>query len=293
MYQKDGENNENGIVGAAADDVLQRLTRQLHEAVQQAKHTSANRTLLRRALRKVKTLKRMDARQRQQLAQQLQQSSSSHTFSGIEAVDDILRLTLAMPDMRQEVRRHTVMSGKNTEQWGFAPAALIPLFDSMLSYDRVKYFDLLCALAFFSGKSLAELAGTGDFHAGISKRSVVCTTSKEAHLDIGTSVTETPLLCCSAEAFLRGVAKLRSMKNMEDKTTSAINQRLSKAANAAARSLIGRGRVFSDLRGAWLKVVSQDKSDVNEMSNFAEEIIADGRTLSNLTKRCQRISLLT
>jgi hypothetical protein len=160
----------------------------------------------------------------------------------------------------------------------------------MLSYDRVKYFDLLCALAFFSGKSLAELAGTGDFHVGQSTRTVVCLPHQPS---TDRTVKETPLLCCSAEAFLRGVAKLRNMKNMEDKTISAINQRLSKAANAAARSLIGRGRVFSDLRGAWLKVVSQDKSDVNEMSNFAEEIIADGRTLSNLTKRCQRISLLT
>jgi hypothetical protein len=83
------------------------------------------------------------------------------------------------------------------------------------------------------------------------------------------------------------------MKSMEHKTISGINQRLSKAANAAAKSLIGQHRVFSDLRGAWAKILFGNRSDEEYGEKELSDVITDGKTLSNLVQRSRRITLLT
>ena len=103
-----------------------------------------------------------------------------------------------------------------------------------------KAFELACALAFMSGRSLAELLGTGAF--------TLCNSHGTYRHCILLQSTEIPLLC-DPNTFLAGLQRLRHMRPAASAMTDRqINRSHSKSANAAVKMLVGTFHVFSDLR---------------------------------------------
>jgi hypothetical protein len=119
----------------------------------------------------------------------------------------------------------------------------------VLKYSRVKPFELACALAFMSGRSLAELMALGHFKNSTVRASPYpevlfrASNSSKCH--------SVPLLCDSS-AFLEGVDRLRQMKSMQGKDCKDINKSHCKTANTAAKTLLSCSTaVFTDLRIAY------------------------------------------
>ncbi|KAG5184270.1 hypothetical protein JKP88DRAFT_289968 [Tribonema minus] len=130
------------------------------------------------------------------------------------------------------------------------------VMDDMLAtvdYSRPKVFELVCALAFMCGRSLAELMATGQFSAAERERErapypwVLFQASPS-------SKTEVILLLCGSHSFLNGLKRLRSMKQVASAASCKnINSRFCKSANTAAKTVLGvASSAFSDVRALYV-----------------------------------------
>ncbi|KAG5186873.1 hypothetical protein JKP88DRAFT_244055 [Tribonema minus] len=129
--------------------------------------------------------------------------------------------------------------------------ALIRTMLSVLKYPRAKPYEVLCALACMSGRSMAELLGTGRFAAAASTVSHRCCILFKP-TDVTATATPIPLLC-SPPTFLGGLRRLREAKpGAVAMSARAIHSSYAKGVNAAAKALLGDPQfVFGDLRVAF------------------------------------------
>jgi Telomere resolvase len=118
---------------------------------------------------------------------------------------------------------------------------------AILQYARPRYFDLVCALAFMCGRSMAEIAALGDFSADTKPMCKHSVTFKQS----ANSESITVPLLCDADVFLAALERLRAMKANIKSTSRLINNSFGKSANAAAKSLLGTACVFTDLRAIY------------------------------------------
>ena len=132
--------------------------------------------------------------------------------------------------------------------------AQLPKMLEVLKYSRAKPFELACALAFMSGRSLAEVMATGQF----SRSLPVCGLPSSCPNVIFSLKTADPNshytvpLLCEASSFLTGVHRLRRMTGVEANSCKEINKSHCKTANTAAKSVLcSSSAVFSDLRAAY------------------------------------------
>jgi hypothetical protein len=143
----------------------------------------------------------------------------------------------------------------------------------VLKYSRAKPFELACALAFVSGRSLAELMALGHFSSRAGENnSNPASSQPEVLLALQRSKTENccaiPLLCNSS-TFLAGIHRLRQLKVVQNKEYKDINKSHCKTANTAAKNLLGCSTaVFTDLRIAYValtyKLYGNRVDDINE-----------------------------
>ena len=126
----------------------------------------------------------------------------------------------------------------------------------VLKYSRAKPFELACALAFVSGRSLAELMALGHFSSSAGDNSIDPASSHPRVLfalqhSNSSSCYSMPLLCDSS-TFLAGIHRLRQLKVVQSKECKDINKSHCKTANTAAKTLLGCSTaVFTDLRIAY------------------------------------------
>jgi hypothetical protein len=147
----------------------------------------------------------------------------------------------------------------------------------VLKYSRAKPFELACALAFMSGRSLAELMALGDFSTsseGASSCDAACSTSEvlfALHHPNSSGCYAVPLLC-DTSTFSTGVGRLRQQKVVQSKECKDINKSHCKTANTAAKTLLGSSNVvFTDLRIAYVALTFKLHGHESGSSNGALE----------------------
>ncbi|KAG5182760.1 hypothetical protein JKP88DRAFT_245376 [Tribonema minus] len=128
---------------------------------------------------------------------------------------------------------------------------------AIVEYPRAKPFELVCALAFMSGRSLAEILRTAEFAAGKCEHYPELQFRQVVDAASGSNgsqplYTVIPVLC-KPLAFLRGLHRLRAMKAVTSMApTKDIYKGHCKTANTAAKALLGgQHYVFTDLRVAY------------------------------------------
>jgi Telomere resolvase len=147
----------------------------------------------------------------------------------------------------------------------------------VLKYSRAKPFELACALAFVSGRSLAELMALGHFSSSEgnsrSKTRSPCPQVLFAlqHNRDSKQCYSIPLLCDNS-TFLAGIERLRQMKVVQGKQCKDINKSHCKTANTAAKNLLGCSTaVFTDLRVAYAALTFELYGNESQGSNEALE----------------------
>jgi Telomere resolvase len=146
----------------------------------------------------------------------------------------------------------------------------------VLHYSRAKPFELACALAFVSGRSLAELMSLGHFSISIDDNSSDSASSHpgvlfKLHKSNSLTRYSVPLLC-DAGTFLAGVDRLRQLKLVQGKECKDINKSHCKTANTAAKTMLGCSTaVFTDLRVAYAALAYNLHSKEPSTSNEALE----------------------
>jgi hypothetical protein len=143
----------------------------------------------------------------------------------------------------------------------------------VLQYSRAKPFELACALAFVSARSLAELMSLGNFSGGAGDYSIDPASSHPGvlfalqHSKLS-SCYSIPLLC-DTSTFLAGIHRLRQLKVVQSQECKDINKSHCKTANTAAKNLLGCSTaVFTDLRIAYValtfKLYGNRVDNINE-----------------------------
>ncbi|KAG5181548.1 hypothetical protein JKP88DRAFT_268822 [Tribonema minus] len=160
-------------------------------------------------------------------------------------------------------------------------AAARALMDDMLEtvdYSRPKVFELVCALAFMCGRSLAELMATGQFSAAERERQRA-PYPRVLFQASPSSKPEVILLLCGSHSFLNGLKRLRSMKQVASAASCKnINSRFCKSANAAAKTVLGvASSAFSDVRalyaGLTLALYGSAKTTSKQMSEWTRRCV--------------------
>jgi hypothetical protein len=119
---------------------------------------------------------------------------------------------------------------------------------AIMQYPRCKYFELVCALAFMSGRSLADIVSVGDFTSGKPHKHFANSLSFKS--PESNSHHTLPILCDTA-TFLQALERLRKMRPLAHTERRLINNSHSKSANTAVKSLLGQDFVFTDLRAQY------------------------------------------
>jgi hypothetical protein len=152
----------------------------------------------------------------------------------------------------------------------------LPKMLEVLKYSRAKPFELVCALAFVSGRSLAELMALGHFSISIGDNSSntgsACPEVLFALHNSGpANCCSIPLLCDNS-TFLAAVDRLRQMKVVQGKECKDINKSHCKTANTAAKTMLECSTVvFTDLRVAYAALTYKLHGTEAESSNEALE----------------------
>ena len=125
-----------------------------------------------------------------------------------------------------------------------------------MNYERAKPFELLCALAYMSGRSMAELLCTGEFKQEETELTSCsnCLLFRTTGAQPAGGVLDKVNLLCNAAAFLAGLQRLRACTQIPSETAvKSINRSHCKTANTAAKALLRDKRaVFTDLRAAYV-----------------------------------------
>jgi hypothetical protein len=185
------------------------------------------------------------------------------------------RKRLPSPDREPAKKDGAVTKGKlsKVQQAGVMQTQLAKMLE-VLQYSRAKPFELACALAFVSGRSLAELMAVGHFSIGdnsIDPASLCPGVLFRSHKANSSSCCAIPLLCDSS-TFLAGIDRLRRMKVVQGKECKDINKSHCKTANTAAKTLLGCNTgVFTDLRVAYAALTYKLHGHESGSSNGALE----------------------
>jgi hypothetical protein len=128
--------------------------------------------------------------------------------------------------------------------------------EAVMNYERARPFELLCALAYMSGRSMAELLCTGEFKQEETELTScsTCLLFRTTGAQPAGGVLHKVNLLCNAAAFLAGLHRLHACIQIPSETPiKAINRSHCKTANTAAKALLGDKRaVFTDLRAAYV-----------------------------------------
>jgi hypothetical protein len=160
----------------------------------------------------------------------------------------------------------------------------------ILQYARPRYFDLVCALAFMCGRSMADIAALGDFNVDNKPMYKHSVTFKQSACSESTTL---PLLC-DAAVFLTALERLRAMKANIKSTSRLIKNSFAKSANAAAKSLMGTNCVFTDLRAIYAAYSYLLYSvDENSLQEWVRNVMQGGAhmlTTPAFLARCQAVA---
>jgi hypothetical protein len=119
---------------------------------------------------------------------------------------------------------------------------------AIMQYPRCKYIELVCALAFMSGRSLADIVSVGEFAKGKPHQHFAHSMSFKSP---ESSSHHTLPVLCDTVTFLQALKRLRQMRPLAHTERRLINNSHSKSANTAVKSLLGSGFVFTDLRAQY------------------------------------------
>jgi hypothetical protein len=193
------------------------------------------------------------------------------------------------------------LSGAGSDKWIVNIQDTIKLFRSVIEYPHAKYFDLLCALSFVCGKSMAEVAGRADFQQGKDEYSTVMTMKKRTVNENDNEIEqemESPILI-DYSTFMKGVSKLRNMKDLTHLSVTEINKRHGKAANKATRGWIGPNHTFTELRAAYLLIVysllledDDDDDRGQSLKELANQYVGRGYTSGAVIAATHHIQLV-
>ena len=126
--------------------------------------------------------------------------------------------------------------------------------EAVVNYERAKPFELLCALAYMSGRSMAELLCTGEFK--LDQSEPTCAGNRMLFRPAGTG--DGAWCCiemlCEPMGFVAALARLRTWTGVAPETSvKSINRSHCKTANTAAKALLqDKSAVFTDLRALYV-----------------------------------------
>ena len=177
-------------------------------------------------------------------------------------VSEISTDTSCVKDSRTTTYREARLSNPVPHASAIAPptaqrqqSILQARMEAVMNYERAKPFEQLCALAYMSGRSMAELLCTGEFKQDETE----LTSSSESVLfkpvaAPSDSVWSKVHLLCAPAGFLAGLQRLRACIQISSETPiKAINRSHCKTANTAAKTLLEtKGAVFTDLRALYV-----------------------------------------
>jgi hypothetical protein len=167
---------------------------------------------------------------------------------------------------------------------------------AIMQYPRCKYFELVCALAFMSGRSLADIVSVGDFIKGKPHKHFMNSLSFKS--SESSSHHTLPILCDTA-TFLQALSTLRNMRPLAHTERRLVNNSHSKSANTAVKSLLGPDFVFTDLRAqyaaaTYLQFGVQSgwplQKWVQKVAGGGSRVMATPAFLAKCEKALQRIS---
>jgi hypothetical protein len=184
--------------------------------------------------------------------------TAARSYTGSVAVDRMLADLVQVPEYAKPAGAAAAGSTATArrlragERLNAAARALIDAMLATVHYPRPKVFELVCALAFMCGRSLAELMATGQFSSAERERErapypwILFQASPTSRTDV------IPLLC-ESHSFLKGLQRLRSMKQVASAASCKdINSRFCKSANTAAKAVLGvASAAFSDVRALY------------------------------------------
>ncbi|KAG5181850.1 hypothetical protein JKP88DRAFT_278587 [Tribonema minus] len=182
---------------------------------------------------------------------------------------------------------HTQGNGCAADRLSAATRALMEDMLATVDYSRPKVFELVCALAFMCGCSLAELMATGQFSTAERERErapypwVLFQASPSSKTDV-------ILLLCGSHRFLIGLKRLRSMKQVASAASCKnINSRFCKSANSAAKTVLGVAcGAFSDVRalyvGLTLALYGSAKTTSKQMSEWTRRCVPNSNLPSTV-----------
>jgi hypothetical protein len=146
----------------------------------------------------------------------------------------------------------------------------------IMQYPRCKYFDLVCALAFMCGRSLADIVSLGQFSKGTG-RAEYMDSIRFIDSDDSSSAYTLPLLC-NAPVFLKALAKLRQMRPAVASDRRLVNNSHSKSGNTAVKRLLGDQYVFTDLRARYAAAtfLLYGRAQRRPLEDWVQETVAGG-----------------
>jgi hypothetical protein len=217
--------------------------------------------------------------------------TAARSYTGSVAVDRMLADLVRVPEYAKPAGAAAAQENPATarrlrDKLNAAARALIDDMLATLNYPRPKVFELVCALAFMSGRSLAELMATGQFSSAERER------ERAPHPWIlfqatPTSRTDVIPLLCESHSFLKGLQRLRSMKQVASAASCKdINSRFCKSANTAAKAVLGvASGAFSDVRalyaGLTLALYGGASGTEKQMSEWARRCIPNSNLPSS------------
>jgi hypothetical protein len=167
---------------------------------------------------------------------------------------------------------------------------------AIMQYPRCKYFELVCALAFMSGRSLADIVIVGEFAKGKSHKHFA--NSLNFKSPESNSHHTLPILCDTA-TFLQALHRLRQMRPLAHTERRLVNNSHSKSANTAVKNLLGPDLVFTDLRAQYAAatyLLFGEQSGwplqkwVQKVARGGSRVMATPAFLAKCEKALQRIS---
>ena len=198
--------------------------------------------------------------------------AADSSYTGCKAIDGILCDITVMPPYVNDLCvtgsclpasgdggavSHSPSCATGAASWSMSDVSqCLPTMLAVIKFPRAKSFELVCALAFVSGRSLAELAALGRFcipkEDDFSRKppTFPCVLLRTKNMQ-QTDSCVIPLLC-DANVFLAALHRLRQSLACSATSCKTVNNSHCKTANTAAKALLGcRERVFSDLRVAY------------------------------------------
>jgi hypothetical protein len=154
----------------------------------------------------------------------------------------------------------------------------------VIMYPRAHYFEVVCALAFMSGRSLGEILVSGKFQKITADAYSARYTYPHSY---GGDTVTIPLLC-DYHTFTAALNSLRQRKDFSNVSERALSQAHTKSANLAMRRLTGHGSIFTDARAYYAMMTLKASNSKSSLEDWIRSTIGDHATAIVL-QRCQLI----